>query len=175
MEDMLDVQLPGCIPEYENMPVPKCHPLFDPNCQSERYIPFLRSRYDFRTGYSPGNPRQQLNEITPWFDGTLIYGPAKGWADALRAYSRGELAANNQNYSLADQVPAMNTIGLPYANAPPPANHTLLSVNRFWSKFHAILHQAEYVFFFNKIKLTLYKTRFIIYAILQGKQKSTLA
>ena len=167
---MLDVQLPGCIPEYENMPVPKCHPLFDPNCQSERYIPFLRSRYDFRTGYSPGNPRQQLNEITPWFDGTLIYGPAKGWADALRAYTRGELAANNQNYSLADQVPAMNTIGLPYANAPPPANHTLLSVNRFWSKFQFCTRRNT--FFFNK---TLNKTRLIIYATLQGKQKCTLA
>ena len=132
---MLDVQLPGCIPEYENMLVPKCHPLFDPNCQSERYIPFLRSRYDFRTGYSPSNPRQQLNEITPWFDGTLMYGPAKGWADALRAYTRGELAANNQDNPLYLQLPPVNTIGLPYANPPPPANHTLLSVNRFWSKF----------------------------------------
>ena len=170
---MLDVQLPGCIPEYENMPVPKCHPLFDANCQSERYIPFLRSRYDFRTGYSPGNPRQQLNEITPWFDGTLMYGPAKGWADALRAYTRGELAANNQNYSLADQVPAMNTIGLPYANAPPPANHTLFSVNRFWSKFQFCTRRNT--IFLNKIKLTLNKTRLIIYATLQGKQKCTLA
>ena len=37
------------------------------------------------------NPRRQLNEITPWLDGGLTYGIAKGWADVLRTNSNGSL------------------------------------------------------------------------------------
>ena len=138
VEEVLDAQRAGCTPEYENILVPKCHPLYDPMCRGERFIPFLRNRYDFRTGYSPNNPRMQLNEITPWFDGGLMYGPFKAWTDAIRAYQGGELAAINNSDDLADQYPQLNTVlGLPYANPPPPANQSepsLFPVNRFWSK-----------------------------------------
>lgn len=34
----------------------------------------------------------QLNEITPYLDGGLVYGTSKGWADALRTFSNGSLA-----------------------------------------------------------------------------------
>ncbi len=131
---MLDAQRPGCIPEYENMRVPKCHALYDPDCRSERVIPFLRNRYDFRTGFAPNNPRNQLNEITPWMDGGLVYGPFKAWTDAIRYFEKGELASINQSAPLADQFPRRNDIGLPLANPPPPANDSLFPVNRFWSK-----------------------------------------
>ncbi len=141
MEEILDAQASGCIPEYENMRVPKCHPLFDPDCRSQKIIPFLRSRYDFRTGYNPNNPRNQLNEITPWMDGGLVYGPFKAWTDAIRKFEGGELASQGLNGALADddirnQFPIRNDIGLPLANPPPPANASLFPVNRFWSKFY---------------------------------------
>ena len=136
VEEVLDAQAAGCIPEYENMRIPKCHALYDPECRSDREIPFIRSRYDFGTGYNPNNPRMQLNEITPWFDGGLMYGITKAWADGLRAFHDGELAAINSSVPIAEQFPISNTIGLPMANPPPPVNHSnLYIVNRFWSKF----------------------------------------
>lgn len=145
VEEMLDAQRAGCIPEYENMRIPKCHVLYDPDCRSDRVIPFLRNRYDFRTGYSPNNPRMQLNEITPWMDGGLVYGPFKAWTDAIRRFEYGELAsqgpfgdrsetASGQNADIANLFPYRNDIGLPLANPPPPANNSLFPVNRFWSK-----------------------------------------
>ena len=145
VEEMLDAQRPGCIPEYENIRIPKCHALYDADCRSDRVIPFLRNRYDFRTGYSPSNPRMQLNEITPWMDGGLVYGPFKAWTDAIRRFDKGELASqgvggdvseSGQDSDIADLLPIRNNIGLPLANPPPPANSTesqrLFPVNRFW-------------------------------------------
>lgn len=38
----------------------------------------------------------QLNEITPYMDGGLVYGIAKGWADVLRLDHNGHLAPNGQ-------------------------------------------------------------------------------
>ena len=134
---MLDAQRPGCIPEYEDMIVPKCHALYDQDCRGDVFIPFQRNRYDFRTGYSPNNPRMILNEITPWLDGGLMYGVTKAWADALRTLSDGKLVEDDSDDfpASASSFPALNTIGLPLANPPPPANHTLFTVNRFWSKY----------------------------------------
>ena len=138
VEEMLDAQRPGCIPEYEDMLVPKCHPLYDADCRGDRYIPFLRNRYDFNTGYSPNVPRMQLNEITPWLDGGLMYGITKAWADGLRSFENGMLAVLDSSALLNESLPAENTIGLPLANPPPPANHSLFEVNRFWSKYKTI-------------------------------------
>lgn len=63
VEEVLDAQRPGCPPEYFNMLIPRCHQLYDPQCRGDQYIPFLRSRYDFRTGYAPGTPRQQVSGV----------------------------------------------------------------------------------------------------------------
>ena len=140
VEEVLDAQRPLCTPEYENMKIPKCHALFDPDCRADRQIPFLRNRYDFGTGYHPSNPRMQLNEITPWMDGGLVYGPVKAWTDAIRAFEGGYLAVLNTSIlnimqqPISDMFPSRNDIGLPLANPPPPANATLVPVNRFWSK-----------------------------------------
>ena len=137
VEEMLDAQRPGCIPEYEDIDIPKCHPLYDPDCRADRYIPFLRNRYDFGTGYNPNNPRMQLNEITPWLDGGLFYGVTKAWSDALRAHDGGALAGQSGiDTDIAEQFPIDNDFGLPLANPPPPRNHSLHTVNRFWSKFN---------------------------------------
>ena len=81
-------------------------------------------------------------------DGGLVYGPFKAWADVLRSFEGGELAytpnpifakgkARDPDGKLPIylQVPRSNEdFGLPFINPPPPANHSLYEVNRFWSK-----------------------------------------
>ena len=90
----------------------------------------------------------QLNEITPWLDGGLVYGPVKAWTDAIRFFDRGYLTILNTSEDIsttpiADMFPARNDIGLPLANPNLPANSSLFPVNRFWSKYY-----FKYDFFF---------------------------
>ena len=88
-------------------------------------------------------------------DGGLVYGPFKAWADVLRSFSGGKLAhfpnppfAEDVDFgrnigvvgpeNITYQVPLSNEdFGLPFINPPPPANHSLYEVNRFWGK-HAV-------------------------------------
>ncbi|XP_060062787.1 dual oxidase 2-like [Ylistrum balloti] len=130
VEEVLDSQRPGCPREFENVPIPKDHP-FNPEGKDNLAMPFLRTRYDASTGYSPNNPRQQLNEITPYIDGTLIYGPARAWTDAIRSFKDGKLKARDPNAPIKDSFPAENTIRLPFANPPAPRQHILRPVSRF--------------------------------------------
>ncbi|XP_078588856.1 dual oxidase 2-like isoform X2 [Branchiostoma floridae x Branchiostoma japonicum] len=139
VEEVLDAQRPGCPREYFNIQIPKGDPEYDPDSRGGREIPLLRSRYDMRiTGFSPNFPRQQLNEITAFLDGGLMYGVTKAWADALRLLSSdrpGRLAScTDQGVPgcVNDMYPAYNTIGLPMANPPPPREHYLKSSRRFF-------------------------------------------
>ena len=76
----------------------------------------------------------QLNEISAWIDGTLFYGGNKAWTDALRAFEGGRLRSLNDSDSRAKDFPAKNDIRLPMANPPPPRNHRLKPIKRFWSE-----------------------------------------
>jgi len=81
----------------------------------------------------------QLNEVTPFFDGNLMYGPNKAWSDTLRLFKDGLLAATNDSTdpSALDRdryFPALNDIRLPFANPPPPRDHVLKPVKRFHSE-----------------------------------------
>lgn len=117
VEEILDAQRGGCPREYENIEIPDDH-LYKDEQPGVSIMPFVRSRYSFNTGYSPNVPREQLNEITPWFDGGLTYGTTKAWADALRKFEGGRLADNGANGE--PQFPEQNTLGLPMANPPNP-------------------------------------------------------
>lgn len=143
VEEILDAQRPACPPEYFNIKIPEDHRLRLETGHS--MLPLLRTRYDMRTGYSPNNPRQQLNEITPYFDGGLFYGTSKAWADYLRTNEDGELAPDGllaaTNEKISGLFPAFNRERLPMANPPPPVNHSsfiqqheTLKVERFFSK-----------------------------------------
>ncbi|XP_066271340.1 dual oxidase 2-like isoform X5 [Branchiostoma lanceolatum] len=144
VEEILDAQRPGCPREYFNIQIPKGDLEYDPDGRGGREIPLLRSRYDMSiTGFSPNFPRQQLNEITAFLDGGLMYGVTKAWADALRLLSsesgkRGRLASCfDQGVAgcvedVAGSYPAYNTIGLPMANPPPPRDHYLKPSQRFF-------------------------------------------
>lgn len=87
----------------------------------------------------------QINEITPYLDGQLMYGPARAWTDAIREFKGGRLlalAATEGGPPLHEPInasfPAVNDIRLPFANPPNPrdlgARNRLKNVNRFWSK-----------------------------------------
>lgn len=79
----------------------------------------------------------QLNEITPFIDGSLFYGPGKAWTDAIREFKRGYLKVRDPSTydNIKEQFPADNDIRLPFANPPPPADHYLKPVSRFYSRF----------------------------------------
>lgn len=68
-----------------------------------------------------------------------MYGIGKTWADALRIFKAGKLASttdyedSDEKYNKKD-FPAVNNIRLPMANPPPPRDHYLKNVNRFFRK-----------------------------------------
>ena len=66
-----------------------------------------------------------------------MYGPGKAWTDAIRELSStkpGRLKALDINAPIDRSFPALNDIKLPMANPPPPREHKLKPVKRFWGK-----------------------------------------
>ncbi|MEQ8791865.1 MAG: peroxidase family protein [Pirellulaceae bacterium] len=88
-------------------------PADDPDLNPAVPIPLLRSRFDNTTGTDPGNPRQQINQITSFIDASNVYGSDDVRALELRALEGGRLKT-----SVGDFLP-YNTAGLHNA-APPP-------------------------------------------------------
>ncbi|XP_014476938.1 PREDICTED: dual oxidase 2-like isoform X2 [Dinoponera quadriceps] len=133
VEEILDAQRPACPPEYFNIDIPENHTynLYPGHTK----MPVLRTRYDQRTGHSPNNPRQQLNEITPYLDGGLIYGTSKAWSDVLRTYANGTVhPAGELASSPSGSYPEYNSVRLPMANPPPPAHHQLYVSRHYTEK-----------------------------------------
>ncbi len=54
-------------------------------------IPFTRSLWDPSTGTDASNPRQQVNQITSYMDGSMVYGSSEHVALALRELSGGRM------------------------------------------------------------------------------------
>ncbi|CAH1153484.1 unnamed protein product [Phaedon cochleariae] len=124
VEEILDAQRPACPPEYVNIPVPENHTYRVDNPHHTE-MPFLRTRYDMKSGSSPNNPRQQLNEITPYIDGGLFYGITKQWSDQLRTFSNGSIdECGRLAFSHDGLFPEYNTARIPMANPPPPFYHS---------------------------------------------------
>lgn len=145
VEEILDSQRAACPPEYFNIEIPENHKYRTKPGHTE--LPFLRTRFKHDTGLNPNNPRQQLNEITPYIDGGLFYGTSKMWADRLRTYSNGTLDPNGELASSHDGLfPEYNTERLPMANPPPPFHHSVYinrheteQVSRFFSKYYRFI------------------------------------
>lgn len=93
-----------------NIAVPTGDSSFDPNSTGTAVISLNRSITDPATGTSASNPAQQVNVITAYLDGSMIYGSDAVRAAALRALRGGLLAT-----SAGDLLP-FNTAGLPNAN-----------------------------------------------------------
>ncbi|MCP5463488.1 MAG: peroxidase family protein [Deltaproteobacteria bacterium] len=65
------------------VPVPANDPFFTLNKLSSRALYLARSIFDEQTGIA--NPRQQINELSAYIDGTAVYGDSEERAKALRA------------------------------------------------------------------------------------------
>ncbi len=81
--------------ENNDIPVPECEPLFDPNCTGSMAIRMFRSLSDPNTGTGPGNPRKHINEITSFIDASGVYGSDAQRADWLRTQVGGKLKTSN--------------------------------------------------------------------------------
>ncbi|XP_074863285.1 dual oxidase 1-like [Carettochelys insculpta] len=98
LAEILSVEKPGCPAEFINIHIPKGDPVFDPANTGDVVLPLQRSKWAVETGQSPNNPREQINMVTGWLDGSAIYGPSHSWSDALRSFSGGQLAAGPENF-----------------------------------------------------------------------------
>jgi len=109
----IDLTEPAHPAEPSDIPVPAGDPFFDPFATGTQLIPLSRSLWSPTTGTGPGNPRQQVNQITAFIDASNLYGSDPARAAALRANDgMGRLAT-----STGGLLP-FNTAGLPNAGGP---------------------------------------------------------
>lgn len=88
-----------------NIPVPEGDPDFDP--QSTGTVEIGLNRTVFEDG---SVPREQINQITSWIDGSMVYGSDEDRANALREFDGGRLALTD------DGLLIFNDAGLPNAS-----------------------------------------------------------
>lgn len=102
-------------PEPHPIEVPIGDPHFDPARTGTATIEFNRSIHDTSTGSGPGDPREQLNEITSYIDASNVYGSDDERAAALRTLDgTGRLATS------AGGLLPFNVDGLPNAGGSGP-------------------------------------------------------
>jgi hypothetical protein len=106
----LDLTTSGTPKTSFNIQVPTGDAQFDPNSTGTQIIPLSRSKTDPATGTSVKNPLQQVNDITAWLDGSMVYGSDATRAAALRTFSGGKMATS------AGNLLPFNTAGLANAN-----------------------------------------------------------
>lgn len=107
----LDLTVNASVTESFNVPVPKGDEFFDPNETGAQVIRLNRSAFDPTTGTSADNPRQQVNELSSFLDGSVVYGSDAVRAMALRTQVGGKLKTSSGN------LLPFNTDGLPNDNA----------------------------------------------------------
>lgn len=100
--------------EPNNIPVPACEPLFDPNCTGIETLRMFRSKSDPATGTSTANPRRTINDITSYIDGSAVYGSDAARADWLRSHVDGKLKMS------ADDLLPWNTVDGEFGSAIDP-------------------------------------------------------
>lgn len=100
-------------PEPFHISVPECDNPMDIFCFGNVTIPVYRSVYDPTTGTSTSNPRQQLNLITSYLDGSQIYGSDSNRNSALRTFSGGELKTSGNGLFAPINVDSLNMQRIP--------------------------------------------------------------
>ena len=97
--------------------VPVCDPFFDPFCTGTQEIDLCRSIFDPTTGTYV--PRQQINEITAYIDGSNIYGSDDLRAGTLRTLDgTGRLKVTPPGLVRGRDLLPYNVYGLPNASLP---------------------------------------------------------
>ncbi|KAM4036443.1 dual oxidase 1-like [Anomaloglossus baeobatrachus] len=93
LSEIVSTEMPACPAEFLNINIPEKDPVFDPKGNGNVVLPFQRMKWSQDTGKSPNSPREQINTVTAWIDGSSIYGSSHSWSDALRSFSKGKLAS----------------------------------------------------------------------------------
>ena len=103
MAGYLGQRLKCCDVEFENFH-PECYPIKIPNNDpfygkfNVRCQEYARSATASRTGCTLG-PREQINQVTSFVDGSTIYGSSKEEAENLRTFNLGQLKVQfNENF-----------------------------------------------------------------------------
>ena len=99
--DMTDVAVPS---EPFNISIPLGDPQFDKNMLGNQVMDFQRSKYDPTTGTGPGNPRQQINDITSYLDASVVYGSDETCANTLREHAGGRLLTRPRQFVAAQHL-----------------------------------------------------------------------
>lgn len=139
-----DISLTEPVEPHEafDINVPIDDPLFDPQASGTAEIDFNRSVFDRQSGTSVDNPRQQLNEITAYIDGGMVYGSDDVRAAELRSFEDGLLRIDENNLLI------VNDAGLPNTDNGPSSelflagdvraneNVALASMHTLWVREH---------------------------------------
>ena len=103
--------------EKLSIAIPKGDPYFDPMGTGAKTMSLDRSTVAPGTGTSISNPRQQLNTLTAWLDGSMVYGADAVTAKSLRTMVDGKMKIagdgmlplnNSQNFP-SGTVPMLNS------------------------------------------------------------------
>lgn len=105
----------GCPIEMHRIDIEKCDDVYDKECRGDRYIPFHRASYDKKTGQSPNAPREQINQVTSWIDGSVIYSTREPWVSAMRSFKNGTFKTDKDGV-----MPIRNSMRVPLFNNPAP-------------------------------------------------------
>lgn len=111
----LDLTSAAVPAEPFNIKVPQWDKFFDPTGTNGQWISLSRSLYESNSGKSLANPRQQINEVTAYLDGSVVYGSDDTRAAALRTFQGGKLKKSSGNL-LPLNCPPYFTSSLPNAN-----------------------------------------------------------
>lgn len=117
----------GCPIEYHAIKIEKCDPMFDRNCKGGRTMPFHRAIYDLNTGQSPNSPREQLNMVTSYIDGSFVYSTYETWLNQMRTFRNGTLKIDPKT-----GYPPKNTKRVPLWNGPPANHFKMISPERMF-------------------------------------------
>lgn len=138
----------GCPIEMHHIEIEKCDEMYDKDCKGNRYIPFHRAKYDRKTGKSPNTPREQLNQVTSWIDGSFIYSTSEPWINAMRSFENGSFLTD-----LSGKMPVRNSMRVPLFNNPVPHMMKMLSTESLFRKYYKLL---IFYIFQNKRPCTTY-------------------
>ncbi|CAG9818789.1 unnamed protein product [Phaedon cochleariae] len=117
----------GCPIEMHHIEVEKCDEMYDKECEGGKHIPFHRASYDRLTGQSPNSPREQVNQVTSWIDGSFIYSTSEPWVNAMRSFKNGSLLTDSTG-----DMPIRNHMRVPLFNNPVPHMMKTMSTERLF-------------------------------------------